>query len=109
MNIVSSPQMLTETFGEMLFTPETEFLEEFPSPESLKMRILISTKPPKEYLDSKTGKDKDHETQKGPDDESSWGAEVSDSKLDLRTYSKVWRMKYTSSEDIALVCIQSGS
>ncbi|XP_039128592.1 LOW QUALITY PROTEIN: phosphoinositide phospholipase C 2-like [Dioscorea cayenensis subsp. rotundata] len=92
-------KMLTETFGEMLFTPETEFLEEFPSPESLKMRILISTKPPKEYLDSKTGKDKDHETQKGPDDESSWGAEVSDSKLDLHTYSKTESEHTVEDED----------
>ncbi|KAL9238688.1 hypothetical protein vseg_013078 [Gypsophila vaccaria] len=43
-------QMVTKTFGDMLF-PGTDF-QEFPSPESLKKRILISTKPPKESLDS---------------------------------------------------------
>ena len=43
--------MVTETFGDMLFRPESEYLPEFPSPESLKKKIVISTKPPKEYLD----------------------------------------------------------
>ncbi|GAB2285730.1 hypothetical protein Dimus_020167 [Dionaea muscipula] len=41
-------QMVLETFGVMLYLPESEFLQEFPSPESLKRRIMISTKPPKE-------------------------------------------------------------
>ncbi|PWA50539.1 phosphoinositide phospholipase C family, EF-hand domain pair [Artemisia annua] len=45
-------QMVTETFGEMLFCPESEKLEELPTPESLKHRILISTKPPKEFLEA---------------------------------------------------------
>ncbi|KAJ9543686.1 hypothetical protein OSB04_023393 [Centaurea solstitialis] len=45
-------QMVTETFGEMLFYPETGKLKELPTPESLKYRILISTKPPKEYLEA---------------------------------------------------------
>ncbi|KAF7816105.1 phosphoinositide phospholipase C 4-like [Senna tora] len=43
-------QMLTQTFGDMLFCPGCENLKVFPSPEELKYRILISTKPPKEYL-----------------------------------------------------------
>lgn len=50
--------MLTQTFGDMLFYPKSECLAEFPSPESLKHRIIISTKPPKEYLESKHHKDK---------------------------------------------------
>lgn len=45
--------MLTQTFGDMLFYPESEFIAEFPSPEALKRRVLISTKPPKEYLEKK--------------------------------------------------------
>ncbi|KAI4370538.1 hypothetical protein MLD38_018884 [Melastoma candidum] len=45
--------MLAEIFGDMLYYPTTESLAEFPSPESLKNRIIISTKPPKEYLESK--------------------------------------------------------
>lgn len=43
---------IVDTFGTDLFYPENvEELKEFPSPESLKGRILISTKPPKEYLE----------------------------------------------------------
>ncbi|MFS7935114.1 putative phosphoinositide phospholipase C [Helianthus anomalus] len=45
-------QMITETFGSMLYFPESENVEELPSPENLKYRILISTKPPKEYLET---------------------------------------------------------
>ncbi|KAG6665897.1 hypothetical protein I3843_02G168900 [Carya illinoinensis] len=51
-------KMLTQTFGEMLYYPQGECLAEFPSPESLKYRIAISTKPPKIYLESENSKDK---------------------------------------------------
>ncbi|KAK7305874.1 hypothetical protein VNO77_43786 [Canavalia gladiata] len=44
--------MATKIFGDMLYCPLTDHLKEFPSPESLKNRILISTKPPKEYPQS---------------------------------------------------------
>ena len=46
-------EMATQTFGEMLYYPESESLAEFPSPASLLHRIMISTKPPKEYLESR--------------------------------------------------------
>ncbi|XP_023745045.1 phosphoinositide phospholipase C 4 [Lactuca sativa] len=49
-------QMVTETFGSMLFFPESEKLKELLTPESLKYRILISTKPPKEYLTAEDDK-----------------------------------------------------
>lgn len=42
--------MVTETFGDMLYIPTSEFLMELPSPEILKRKVLISTKPP-EYHD----------------------------------------------------------
>lgn len=42
----------------MLFYPDSEGLVEFPSPELLKHRIIISTKPPKEFLESKGTQDK---------------------------------------------------
>lgn len=61
--------MSTETFEEILFTPETESSEGFPSPETLKRKILISTKPQQVYLDSETGKFKDLESQKGLKDD----------------------------------------
>ncbi|CAH9094151.1 unnamed protein product [Cuscuta europaea] len=44
--------MVKQTFGDMLFCPESD-LNEFPSPECLKGRVMISTKPPKKY--SKSG------------------------------------------------------
>ncbi|RHN57130.1 putative phosphoinositide phospholipase C [Medicago truncatula] len=50
-------EMTTQIFGDMLYFPHTETMTEFPTPESLKDRVLISTKPPKEYLDSKQFKD----------------------------------------------------
>ncbi|XP_010534599.1 PREDICTED: phosphoinositide phospholipase C 2 [Tarenaya hassleriana] len=68
-------EMVTQTFGDILFTPPVgECLKEFPSPESLKKRIIISTKPPKEY---KEGKDEDGEKKgKTLGDEEVWGREV---------------------------------
>lgn len=79
---------ITETFGEMLHTSECEHLEEFPSPDSLKMKVIISTKPPKEYLESKTAKDEAPELQKGTEKES-WGAEVTDLKAKLSSNVKL--------------------
>lgn len=50
-------EAIVEIFGSALYYPNSaEELKQFPSPESLKGRILISTKPPKEYLEaSSTG------------------------------------------------------
>jgi len=85
--------MVTQTFEDILFTPGPESLKEFPSPESLKGRIIISTKPPKEYLETKEVKEKENDAQKGKvsGDEAAWGKEVthqesmsvSDDKHDL--------------------------
>ncbi|RZC26754.1 Phosphoinositide phospholipase C 2 isoform C [Glycine soja] len=80
-------EMVTETFGDILFTPNSESVKEFPSPESLKKRIIISTKPPKEYLEAKEkekGDDSQHEKEKGDDsqhgkalgEDEAWGKEV---------------------------------
>ncbi|XP_041000460.1 phosphoinositide phospholipase C 2-like [Juglans microcarpa x Juglans regia] len=75
-------EMATQTFGDILFTPGSESLKEFPSPESLKKRIIISTKPPKEYLEAKEIKEKESDSQKGKalGDEKAWGREVSNLK-----------------------------
>lgn len=64
----------------MGFSPGSEALKEFPSPESLKKRVIISTKPPKEYCQKKEVKGKEDESQKGKDlaDEEAWGKEVPD-------------------------------
>uniref|UniRef100_A0A803PSB9 Phosphoinositide phospholipase C n=1 Tax=Cannabis sativa TaxID=3483 RepID=A0A803PSB9_CANSA len=68
-------EMVTQTFGDVLFSPGTECLKEFPSPESLKKRIIISTKPPKEYLEAKDAKENESDSQKGKaaSDEEAWG------------------------------------
>ncbi|KAJ8620947.1 hypothetical protein MRB53_029476 [Persea americana] len=75
-------EMVAQTFGEMLFYPKTDYLEEFPSPAAMKKRIIISTKPPKEYLESKSFKDKEDSAQKGKvsTDDEAWGKEVPDLK-----------------------------
>lgn len=78
--------MITETFGDLLFYPESETTTTtFPSPQFLMRRILISTKPPKEYLKSMVSLDKEVEG-KSTDtlsDEKAWGKEVSDYKSEL--------------------------
>ncbi|OIW04103.1 hypothetical protein TanjilG_00663 [Lupinus angustifolius] len=70
-------EMVAQTFGDMLFSPSTEIPKEFPSPESLKKRIIISTKPPKEYLEGKEIKEKGDDSQHGKAsaDEEAWGKE----------------------------------
>ncbi|XP_043724314.1 phosphoinositide phospholipase C 2-like isoform X2 [Telopea speciosissima] len=75
-------EMVTQTFGDLLYTPGSEGLKEFPSPASLMKHLIISTKPPKEYLEAKIAKAKESESQKGKDsaDEETWGKEVLDPK-----------------------------
>ncbi|GLT31473.1 hypothetical protein SLA2020_062060 [Shorea laevis] len=86
-------QMVTQTFGDILFSPGSECLKEFPSPESMKRRIIISTKPPKEYLEGKELKDKESTSVKGKasddDDEEAWGKEVPDHKVSSVADNKV--------------------
>ncbi|RZB50359.1 Phosphoinositide phospholipase C 2 isoform C [Glycine soja] len=71
-------EMITRTFGDTLFAPTSKSLKEFPSPESLKRRVIISTKPPKEYLEAKEVQETEEEPQqeKPADDEEAWGKEV---------------------------------
>ncbi|XP_039052616.1 phosphoinositide phospholipase C 5-like isoform X2 [Hibiscus syriacus] len=67
-------QMVMQTFGNMLFYPESDCVKEFPSPEELKHRIIISTKPPKEYLEDKSLSNRRSNSQKDKDsDEDTWG------------------------------------
>ncbi|KAE9614998.1 hypothetical protein Lal_00048216 [Lupinus albus] len=66
-------EMTTQIFGEMLYYPHTDTMVEFPTPESLKSRILISTKQPKEYLECKQFKDKEIERELAEEGSSSPG------------------------------------
>lgn len=88
--------MVTQTFGDILFCPGSECLKEFPSPESMKKRIIISTKPPKEYLEAKEGEEREYDLKKekieAPDEEA-WGKELSDLKsssmIDRKVHSEL--------------------
>ncbi|XP_008789093.2 phosphoinositide phospholipase C 2-like isoform X1 [Phoenix dactylifera] len=83
-------EMVTETFGDMLYYPDKDSIEEFPSPEALKRRIILSTKPPKEYLEAKDDKDKDGAPQNGKvsNEEEAWGKEVPDLQYELESADK---------------------
>ncbi|XP_059667996.1 phosphoinositide phospholipase C 2-like [Cornus florida] len=83
-------EMVTQTFGELLFSPGSECLAEFPSPDSLKRKIIVSTKPPKEYLESKSIKEKDGDLQKIKDstEEEAWGKEVPYFNDDFEAFDK---------------------
>ncbi|PRQ34522.1 putative phosphoinositide phospholipase C [Rosa chinensis] len=61
-------KMVTETFGDMLYVPDSEFLMEFSSPEMLKRKILISTKPP-EHNERQRRKDSGGATDKDNDED----------------------------------------
>ncbi|XWS28684.1 hypothetical protein CRYUN_Cryun25bG0092400 [Craigia yunnanensis] len=81
-------KMVKEIFGEMLYCNETENLEIFPSPESLKKRVLISTKPPKEYLEVNTVGEEVSENENGtnPPDE---GYHDEEEENDVPQYSQI--------------------
>ncbi|KAF6165688.1 hypothetical protein GIB67_012585 [Kingdonia uniflora] len=65
----------------MLFYSESVCLEEFPSPEAPMYRVILSTKPPKEYLKTKISKEKG----KDSCEEVAWGKEFSDLRDVLET------------------------
>ncbi|PKA62680.1 Phosphoinositide phospholipase C 6 [Apostasia shenzhenica] len=80
-------QMVTETFGDILFYPESDTIQEFPSPESLKNKIILSTKPPKEYLEAKSFKEENRSVNENVSkEEEGWGKEVPDPKTEMKSY-----------------------
>ncbi|KAF8397289.1 hypothetical protein HHK36_016202 [Tetracentron sinense] len=83
-------KMVSQMFGDTLFSHGSECLEEFPSPESVKKQIIISTKPPKEYHETKNIKEQENDAQKGKDsvEEEAWGEEVLDLKAELEADDK---------------------
>lgn len=81
-------EMVIETFGDMLYYPDSESPKEFLSPEALKKRIIISTKPPKEYLEAKNVKENDGDTKKVQESNEAWGMEVPDLQTELECADK---------------------
>ncbi|KAK6125973.1 hypothetical protein DH2020_040281 [Rehmannia glutinosa] len=55
--VASEYPMVSDIFGDLLARFTSELLQDFPSPDSLKRRVIISTKPPKEYLETKIPKE----------------------------------------------------
>ncbi|XP_059660871.1 phosphoinositide phospholipase C 4-like [Cornus florida] len=91
-------QMVDQTFGEMLYRPESEYLKVFPSPKDLMKRVIISTKPPKEYLEAKSFEGSN--SQKAKDsDEDEWGKEPSDLTADQESNEKSDSEKSDHSQD----------
>ncbi|KAH7542246.1 hypothetical protein FEM48_Zijuj02G0053000 [Ziziphus jujuba var. spinosa] len=62
-------KMVINTFGDMLYCPEVEFMMEFPSPESLKERIMISTKPPENPVSQRV---RERQSSKDSANEENW-------------------------------------
>ncbi|KAJ1261410.1 hypothetical protein BS78_09G027600 [Paspalum vaginatum] len=89
-------KMIKETFGDMLYISESEHMAEFPSPEDLRRKVIISTKPPKEYLQAKSGKE-DVAAEKA--EEGAWGEEIADDEAAARQMSEQSSGKYAASED----------
>lgn len=82
-------QMMNEVFEGFLYVPNSEHIETFPSPEELKMKILVSTKPPMEYLEEpKTPKIEKIQVQGGNEDEARH-AEISSQKSDMADSNRV--------------------
>nr|XP_043614788.1 phosphoinositide phospholipase C 2-like [Erigeron canadensis] len=72
-------KMVHQIFGDMLFTPDKECLEKLPSPDFLRKRVIISTKPPKEYLKGGNPKTKENGPQEKDPSAGAWGGEISSS------------------------------
>ncbi|KAG2616157.1 hypothetical protein PVAP13_3NG142409 [Panicum virgatum] len=89
-------KMLKDTFRDMLYISESENMAEFPSPDYLKGKIIISTKPPKEYLQTKSGKEE--ETAEDRAEEGVWGEEISDDKATALQMSEQYSGKYGAEE-----------
>lgn len=81
--------MLAQTFGDMLLRPESKCFEEFPSPEELKHRIIISTKPPKEYLEAKEDEKLNSSQREKDSDDDAWGQEPSSLTANQQDQDKV--------------------
>lgn len=84
-------QMVLEVFGDILYYPDKDHLKEFPSPQDLKGRVLLSTKPPKEYLQAKDGNAATikEDAKAAATDDAAWGKEVPDIHSQIHSATKV--------------------
>jgi len=79
--------LITETYGNLLYCPESETIETFPSPLFLKNRIVVSTKPPKESKVSKTKKEEGSSKKtRDPQSSSKKIKDLPDEEVDVPNY-----------------------
>nr|AAK01711.1 phosphoinositide-specific phospholipase C [Oryza sativa Indica Group] len=83
-------KMVLEVFGDILYYPDKDHLKEFPSPQDLKGRVLLSTKPPKEYLQAKDGNAATikEDAKAAATDDAAWGKEVPDIHSQIHSATK---------------------
>jgi phosphatidylinositol phospholipase C delta len=83
-------QMVLEVFGDILYYPDKDHLKEFPSPQDLKGRVLLSTKPPREYLQAKDGNAATikEDAKAAATDDAAWGKEVPDIHSQIHSATK---------------------
>ncbi|XP_078447209.1 phosphoinositide phospholipase C 6-like isoform X3 [Wolffia australiana] len=58
-------KMVIQTFGDVIYYPKSECLSEFPSPEALRNRVILSTKAPGEYRKSRTSRNREENESEG--------------------------------------------
>lgn len=77
--------MVHETFQDALVVSSSDKFQDFPSPQSLKKRVVISTKAPKEYLEAKGSKEGEDGSVRvyTSSEEVRWGREISDLAVKL--------------------------
>lgn len=101
--------MVTETFGDILFISGSESFTEFPSPELLKRKIIISTKPPKEYVESKNLEiihNTNEHKEKKSSEEKAWGTEFSNISKKMEVVDMVFfYLSYSSRSHIKLLTV----
>ncbi|XP_061995819.1 phosphoinositide phospholipase C 6-like [Rosa rugosa] len=91
-------EMVTQIFGDMLYYPKPEDpMTEFPSPEALKYRIIISTKPPK--VGEGNDKDSSEESEK---------SDCSDKETESKTAVDIKPIQSEAPEYAELITIHAG-
>ncbi|MCO5563338.1 hypothetical protein L7F22_016979 [Adiantum nelumboides] len=100
-------KIIMDTFGSQLYyPPSSQELAQFPSPEKLKGRILISTKPPKEYCQPSNGVYSKYAAQDSDCNDLSWDEEeeIDDDDKDRPPEQQ----KFVSQDFMKIITIRQG-
>ncbi|XP_042051444.1 phosphoinositide phospholipase C 6-like isoform X1 [Salvia splendens] len=107
-------EMAIRIFGDLLYCPESGYVEDFPTVESLKHKIMLSTKPPKEYLGSnhEEGETSSPKYKDYSDDDTEAEFEADDkqeSDSDYEDYDNCGRGNVAAPEYKRLIAIHAGN